>query len=128
MKRRRILAALFLLMGLANLLRATLVPEVQTVVVPEMLSVPLAMLGTLYGLFGLGFTVLAVLLWLGRAGRWPLPFALAYQLVLWIVRFVGYCSPFARSLWARDLVLTVVFVFIVFILTRKGHVRTKDSE
>jgi uncharacterized membrane protein len=127
MKRRRILAVLFLLMGLANLLRAGLVPEVLTVLEPEMLSLPLPLLGGLYGLFGLGFIVLAILSWLDRAEAWGFPFAVVYQLVLWIIRFIGYRSPFAQSLWARDLLLTLLFLVVVFVLNRTGQRRAKNE-
>jgi len=127
MKRRRILAVLFLLMGLANLLRAGLVPEVLTVLEPEMLSLPLPLLGVLYGLWGLGFLALAILSWLGRARTWAFLIAIVYQLVLWIIRFIGYRSPFAQSLWARDLLLTLLFLVVVFFLTRKGKRRGKSE-
>lgn len=127
MKRRRILAVVFLLMGLANLLRAGLVPEALTVLEPEMLSLPLPLLGGLYGLFGLGFIVLAILSWLDRAEAWSFPFAVVYQLVLWIIRFIGYRSPFAQSLWARDLLLTLLFLVVVFVLNRTGQRRAKNE-
>ncbi len=127
MKRYRLLATLFLLLGLANLLRAGLVPEVLTVLEPEMLSLPLPLLGGLYGFFGLGFIVLAILSWLGRARAWAFEFALVYQLALWIIRFVGYRSPLAQSLWSRDLLLTVLFLVVVFFLTRPGRRRAENE-
>ncbi len=127
MKRYRLLATLFLLLGLANLLRAGLVPEVLTVLEPEMLSLPLPLLGGLYGFFGLGFIVLAILSWLGRARAWAFGFALVYQLALWIIRFVGYRSPLAQSLWPRDLLLTVLFLVVVFFLTRPGRRRAENE-
>lgn len=127
MKRRRILAVLFLLMGSVNLLRAGLVPEALTVLEPEMLSLPLPLLGGLYGLFGLGFMVLAIPVWLGRAMTWAFPFAVVYQLVLWIIRFIGYRSPYAQSLWARDFLLTMVFLVVVFVLTRTGQRPSKSK-
>lgn len=125
MKRRPILAILFLLMGMANLLRATLVPEVQTVLDPEMLSLSLSFLGWLYGLFGVGFTVLAILAWRGRAMQLIFPFAVVYQALLWTIRFIGYLSPYAQVLWARDLVLTVLFLLIVLVLARPGREQTE---
>jgi len=43
--------------------------------------------------------------------------AAAYQLTVWIIHLVGDRSTYARSLWVRDLVLTILFLGVVFVLT-----------
>ncbi len=117
MERRRILAVLLLLLGLANLARAALVPNVAAALQGWVLSVPLPLLGWIYGVFGVAFTVLAVALFRNRGVRWAFPLALSYQAVVWGLHLV-YRSAYARSLWVRDALLTALFLVAVWWLSR----------
>ncbi|MGC9398659.1 MAG: hypothetical protein ACP5HM_05940 [Anaerolineae bacterium] len=121
MNRFRLLAVLFLLLGLANGVRAALAFRVQSTLRPETLSLPLPLLGGLYGFFALGFLGVTFFLWTGRTARIGRLFAVTYQLTLWTIRLLGYHSPYHQALWARDLVFTALFLTAVWILTKSDR-------
>jgi hypothetical protein len=72
----------------------------------------------MYLLWGVLFVGLGLALWMGGGLRLALPFALAYEAVIWLLHLVGDRSPFARQLWGRDAVLTVLFIVGVALLSR----------
>jgi hypothetical protein len=111
------LAVLFLVLGLANLARAALVPSVAAALQGWALAVPLPLLGWIYGAFGVAFTVLAVALFRNRGVRWAFPLALGYQAVIWGLH-LAYRSAYARSLWVRDALLSALFLAAVGWLSR----------
>lgn len=118
LRRKRVLIWLFLLIGLSNLVRGTLAFLLRDALADWSLSLPLPLLGGLYLLFGLAFVLMALLMRFGGGLSWALPLASVYQLALWVIRWLGYRSAYARSLWARDLLLTGLFLALVVILTR----------
>lgn len=132
MKRQRTLGLLFLSMGLANLVRAALVPLVLPVLEGWPLSVPLPWLGGLYLAWGLAFAAVGLLIHKEKVRRWALPLAAVYQGAMWAVRLLTYRAVYARDLWARDLVLSGLFLGLVVFLTWKRKRidgdTTEDSE
>jgi hypothetical protein len=120
MRRWRLLAVFFFVLGLANLARTALVPSVSAALAGWSLSIPLSLLAWIYGAFGSAFTVLAVFLFRKRGLRWALPLAGLYQAVIWGLH-LAYRSDYAQSLWVRDLLLTVLFLAVVWWLSRRPH-------
>jgi len=115
-----LLLILHIVLGLANVTRGVLALKVGPVLAPAAPSFDLSVLGGIY----IGWGV--VLLGIGTGcfkrtsvrSRWVLRgSAAAYQLTGWIIRLVGDRSTYARSLWGRDLVLTILFLGVVFVLT-----------
>ncbi len=117
--RQRVLAAFFFILGLANLVRAGMIPYVASVLTDWPLTVPLPLLGGVYVLWGLLFAALGVLLWVGKAHRLAPPAAVGYQLTLWILHGLAYASTYARELWPRDAALTAGFLLSVALLMRR---------
>lgn len=132
MKRQRALGLLFLSIGLANLVRAALVPLVSPVLEGWPLSVSLPWLGGLYLVWGLIFAAAGLLVRKEKVRRWALLLAAAYQCVMWIVRLLTYRATYARDLWVRDLALSGLFLGLVAFLTwerkRIDGDTTQDSE
>jgi len=58
-----------------------------------------------------------IITWRRKSTGGALGLAVAYQVVLWIVKLIGYRSEYARSLWARDLLLTLIFLALIGVLT-----------
>jgi len=117
-KRWHILALLFLLVGLANLIRARMAFYIPPVLEGYTLSVPLPALGGFYLGWGMLFGVIAIFFWLRRALGWAIPVAVVYQVTLWMLCIFAYRSEYARALWARDLVMTGLFMVVVIVLAR----------
>lgn len=116
----RLLLVLHIVLGLANVTRGVLAFKVGPVLAPAEPSLSLSLLGWIYILWGV------VLLGIGIGcfrrtsirSRWVLRgTAVAYQVTAWIIRLVGDRSTYARSLWGRDLVLTILFLGVVYVLT-----------
>lgn len=116
-RKRRILALLFLLTGIANLIRGVLAFRVLSALEGWPLALPLPFLGTFYLLWGILLTGMAFLFEHSRALGLAFPLAVAYQAFLWILRLT-YRSGYARSLWLRDLVLTLIFLGATAFLAR----------
>lgn len=119
-QRRYGLALLFLLVGLANLARAVAGWYLLPVMDDAPLSVPLPLLIAAYTLWGAAFVGMAGFWWQRsrlRRGGPALPLALAYQGFTWLLRLLGDRSAYARQLWGRDVVLTVIFLALVGWLT-----------
>lgn len=124
-KRRRVLLWLFLIAGVANLVRAALAPQVAPVLAEWSLASPLAWLSLFYLCWGLIFAGATIGVWgaarKNRNCRWALPLALGYQLTLWALALSTYRSAYARSLWGRDAMLTGIFLVGVAFLARSKN-------
>ena len=118
LKRQRILALLFVAVGLANLLRAGMAIFVAPTLADWSLALPLPLLGGFYLLWGLAFTGTAVVIWRGRGLRLALPLAAAYQAGVWVLNLLGTRSAYHRSLWVRDLLLTGAFLGLVWQMSK----------
>ncbi|MBN1261424.1 MAG: hypothetical protein JXB35_12170 [Anaerolineae bacterium] len=116
-KRHRIVAGLFLLVGIANLVRGSLAFPVASVVEGWELSLSLTWLGVFYLVWGVVLAGLGIALWRKRWTRRrlkiTLPIAVGYQGSLWIIRLLFYRASYAKSLWGRDLLLTLLFLALV---------------
>ena len=117
-KQQRILVWFFLLVGLANLIRAYMAFYIAPALEGYALSVPLSALGGFYLGWGVLFGVIAIFFWLRRALTWAIPVAAIYQVMLWTFRIFAYRSDYARALWARDLVMAALFMAVVIVLSR----------
>jgi hypothetical protein len=109
----------WLVFGVANLIRAGMTLYIAPALEGRTLSVSLPFLGSVYGLWGVIFLVAAVIAWRRKSTGGALGLALFYQAVLWILHLVGDRSTYARSLWARDVLMTLVFLAFIIILTVK---------
>jgi hypothetical protein len=126
------LGIFFLILGVANLVRAGTAAYVTPVFQEDAgwsLALPIEVLGGFYLFWGIAFIGVTVLTlfeqidWGRRkhsggrgAVRRALIAAFAYQGTLWMLRLLAYRSTYARSLWARDGLLTMLFLAAVAIL------------
>lgn len=99
--------------GAANLIRAGMSVYIAPALVEYPTSLSLPLLGAVYGLLGLIFVAAAIITWRRKSISGALGLAVAYQVVVWIIKLLGYRSEYARSLWVRDLLLTVIFLALV---------------
>ena len=125
-----ILALWWVLLGLANGVRAFLAFSLSPALKPYTLSIPLPMLGGLYTLWSGIFLILGLSFWSKRPWilqRWAWPTTLAYQATIWAIHIFGDRSDYARALWPWNLIGTGLFVSAVYILARerKTHGRGK---
>lgn len=112
-----LLLVLYAGLGLANIARGLLAFAVDQVL--RETSIPFWLLGLIYLVWGL------VLLGCGLfafhredRGRWiARGSAIGYQVTVWVIRLVGDVATHARRLWIRDLILSLLFVLVVFLLT-----------
>lgn len=121
-RRRRLLALFYGAIGGANLIRAALAPQVAPTLTDWSLSLPLKWLAAFYLAWGVAFVGAAFLV-LRRARhdgqlRWVLPLAGSYQLALGVLALSAARASYARSLWARDLLLTGIFLGLTAFLAR----------
>lgn len=109
----------YALIGAANVIRA-----VQAWVFSPILtetSLPLPFLGGLYLILGLLFIIVGILYVRspnGWARGWVWGLALGYQIIVWLIHFLGDRAAYARRLWGRDLILSLVFLAWVFLITK----------
>lgn len=118
--RRKLLSVFFWMMGLANVARTVLAFLIKRAFESYSLSISLPIQGGLYLLWGVIFLVFGALFWKRRALCWAIPLAVVYQAILWVLHLF-YRSEYARALWMRDLVLTAVFLLVVFALSIKRN-------
>lgn len=111
--KRHLLALFWLVFGLANLLRAGIAHRLGGTLALYTPAVSLPFLGWLYAGWGAAFLIGAALAWQHRGLRWAIPLALAYQATGWALRLCAYRAEYARALWARDAVLTALFILVV---------------
>lgn len=115
-----ILVIVWVIFGTANLIRAGMAAYIAPALAAYPTSLSLPLLGAVYGLLGLIFLAAAIVTWRRKNTAGALGLAVAYQVILWIVKLIGYRSEYARSLWARDLLLTFIFLACVaFVAGRK---------
>ncbi len=115
LKHWRVLAIsiVWVIFGAANLIRAGMAAYIAPALTEYPPSLPLALLGSVYGLWGAIFLAAAIITWQRKSAGGALGLAAAYQAVVWIIKLVGYRSEYARSLWLRDLLLTVIFLALI---------------
>ena len=113
-----LLLILYGLVGLANVVRSVQAWIFSRVLTETSLALPV--LGGVYLVFGLIFLVSGMLYFRkpGRRTRWfARGLAVVYQVVVWLIQLIGDRSAYARRLWGRDLILTLVFLVFVFVVT-----------
>jgi hypothetical protein len=123
LKKWRVIAIIivWIAFGAANLLRAGMTVYIAPALAEYPPSLSLPLLGSVYGLWGIIFLVAAVIAWRRKSTGGALGLALAYQAVLWTMNLLAYRSTYARSLWPRDLLLTLIFLgFVVLLAGRDG--------
>jgi hypothetical protein len=118
------LLGLYGALGIANVVRGIAAFTVAPVFVSpsqvQPLSVDLRLLGAIY--LAWGIALLATALHYVRRRQRP-PRALAagvgvgYQATLWLIRLIGYRASYARMLWRRDFVLSILFFIAIALLT-----------
>jgi len=119
---------LWTVFGAANLIRAGMSAYIAPALVEYPTSLSLALLGAVYGLLGLIFLAAAIITWRRKSTGGALGLALAYQAVVWIIKLVGYRSEYARSLWSRDLLLTVIFLALIALVAGRGGLFNKKTK
>ena len=118
-----IFALWWLVLGLANGVRAVMAFFLTPALQPYDLSIPLPFLGGLYALWCVLCLIVCAAVWLRwPIRRWTLPAAVAYQITLWALRIFAYRSDYARSLWIWHLILTVLFLGMMYIFSRKVRI------
>ncbi len=113
------IAIVWAILGVANLVRAGMAAYIAPALAEYPPSVPLLLLGSVYGLWGAIFLAAAIITWRRKSSGGAFGLALAYQAVLWMLNLFGYRSAYARSLWPRDLLLTLIFLALIALVTRR---------
>ena len=120
-----IISIVWVILGVANLIRAGMSVYIASALVEYPTSLSLPFLGVVYGLLGLIFLAVAIVTWRRKSTGGALGLAVAYQVVLWIIKLIGYRSEYARSLWPRDLLLTLLFLACVALVA--GRKKTQQQ-
>jgi len=107
--------------GAVNLIRAGMSVYMAPALAEYPPSLSLGLLAGVYGLWGVIFLAAALITWRRKSTHGAFGLALAYQVVLWIIKLIGYRSEYARSVWSRDLLLTLIFLTLIALLA--GHDR-----
>ncbi len=128
-KQWRVLAVciVWVIFGAANLLRAGMAAYIAPALAEYPPSLSLLLLGSVYGLWGVIFLAAAIVTWRRKNANGALGLALAYQVVLWILNLMGDRSEYARSLWPRDAVLTLLFLALIALLAGHGRLFKKKA-
>jgi cbb3-type cytochrome oxidase subunit 3 len=111
------LSALLGIIGLINLVRA----GISLKMIPILSKLNLAffpLLGGMYAAFGIFFIGLAVICFRRNRHCPAFFFALGYEFILWTIHIMAFRSTYARSLWMRDAIISIIFLGIVFFLSR----------
>ena len=122
-----VIIILWIVLGVANLIRAGMSVHIAPALVEYPTSLPLPLLGAVYGLLGLIFLAAAIITWRRKNTGGALGLAVMYQAVLWIINVIGYRSAYARSLWPRDLLLTLIFLALIAFLVGHGRLVKKKA-
>jgi hypothetical protein len=114
-------------LGGANVARGMLAISLQEVL-PET-SLPLWLLGWVYIVWGIAFLICTVMALRPKdRPRWLLPgCGAAYQITGWILRIFGDVSTYARQLWLRDAVLSLLFLVVVVLLDYLSRRKGRDK-
>lgn len=126
-----LLLVFYILLGLANIARGVLAFRVGPVLAPAAPSLDLSLLGGIYIVWGVALLGIGAGCARRRSSRarWTLFWAaVAYQLTGWIIRLVGDRSSYARSLWGRDLIVTLLFLGAIFVLSSLSASPSTDSK
>lgn len=125
LKQWRVLAVsiVWLIFGVANLLRAGMAVYIAPALAEYPPSLSLPLLGSVYGLWGVIFLAAAVIAWRRKSTGGALGLALVYQTVLWTMNLVGDRSTYTRSLWPRDALLTLAFLALIALLVGRKRAR-----
>ncbi len=111
-----LISVVWVVFGAANLIRAGMAVYIAPALDGYVLSLPLPLLGSVYGLWGVIFIAAAVVAWRRQTTTGAFGLAVAYQVVLWTLNLVSARSGYARSLWPRDIFLTLVFLTFIALL------------
>ena len=124
--KRRTLSVLLVVIGILNIIRAGISFSTSTLF--SKLNVALLLpLGGFYALSGIASIALAFVHWRMRR-QFPVFFIiLGYEIITWVLRIVTFRSTYARSLWLRDAIFSLLFLGIVYLLVRKPHKRAKNG-
>ena len=126
MKKRLALVIVICLLGLANMIRAATAFYVHAML--EAPNLPwLPILGGFYASTGLIFCGLAVLCWRRDRNCRAFAVVLVYEIISWILRLVTYRASYARSVWLRDAAITLVFLGLIYSLSRRKRPRTRNQ-
>ena len=116
--KRRALSVLLVVIGLANLIRAGLSFRMNVLFSKHQVTL-LFPLGGVYALSGVIFITLALICWKKNL-QYPAFFSvLGYEIIIWILRILTFRSTYARSLWLRDGIFSLLFLGIVYFLVHK---------
>lgn len=114
------LLVLYAVLGIANIARGILAWVAVSALTTRQLSLPLPLVGAIYVVWGLALPA-AGLAYSRRPGRRTRILARAaaimYQATVWTVRFLGDRASYSQQLWARDAVLSLLFIVLVLVLT-----------
>jgi hypothetical protein len=114
-----LLLVLYGSVGAINLARGVLGFVVGPVIAAE--APMLHLLSALYVAWSVVFVGISVARLLSAASvisRSALSVAVLYQATLWTIKLVWERASYARTLWPRDVALTVAFIGVVLLLTR----------
>lgn len=118
MIKRWLLSGLLAILGLVNVIRAGTSFTMGSQLA-KLNSAMFPLLGAFYAVLGIILLGLLVMCW-RRNWRCPAFFViLGYEISIWIARILTLRSTYARSLWARDAIFSLVFLGLVFWLTYK---------
>lgn len=130
MKWRKRLAWGMLCLSAANALRGHLAWQVAPVLAGQV-SLSLPLIGAWYLAWGLLWAGLGLLVVRGKALRAVMPMALGYQGAAWLLRWLYDRSDYARALWGRDALLSLLFLGATWWLVRgatRAHAATIPSQ
>lgn len=134
MLRLWLLTILYGALAVANVARGLLAIRIAPVFADQSLALPLPLLSIVYTAWGIAFAITLIYyrrrsVQGGKRARRPerarkvvLGVALGYQVTVWLIYLLGMRASYARSLWARNLLLSALFIVAVVLLT------TRDSE
>ena len=117
MIKRWLLSVFLTLLGLANLVRAGLSYRFTGLFTQSNLKI-YSLLGIFYGIAAIVFVGLAIICFRHNRNCPAFYTTLGYQVIIWSIRLTTFDSSYARSLWVRDAVFSLIFLAIIFILSQ----------
>lgn len=117
MKWKKRLAWGMLLLSATNTLRGHLAWQVAPLLQGQS-AVSLPLMGGWYLAWGLVWAGLGLLVVRDKALRAVMPVALGYQGAAWLLRWLYDRSEYARALWGRDALLSLLFLGVTWWLVR----------
>jgi hypothetical protein len=113
-----LLLIFYSLMALANAIRGAGAWALRFVVPETSLSLPV--IGTVYLVLGTLFMVAGIIYFrtpVRRSRALARGLAVGYQIIVWAIHLLGDQSAYAQRLWGRHLILSLVFLALVFWFT-----------